>query len=121
MVIGTFTVVPGTAVFSAETVSLPTALTTARTWFEDVPPEYACRFLSPCGSSAERVNAVRSMTVAPSPAATSMTDEENVGAGVSRPTTVIGSVSTAVLTILAVPSLDALPSTAVKVMDAGPV
>ena len=57
------------------------------------------------------------MVFAASPAATSIVVEENVGGGTSRPTTVIGNVITAELTIW---SPSRLPSAAVKVMDAGP-
>ena len=60
------------------------------------------------------------MVVALSPATTSMVGEENVGAGASRPITVIGNVNTAELIIFTLLFLSRLPSTAVKVMDAGP-
>ena len=116
----TITVVPGDVVLSADTVSSPFELTLALTWSESAPPEYVYCFSSSYRSDAEWVNAVRSMVVALSPATTSIVGEENVGAGMSRPITVIGNVNTAELMIFTLSFLSRLPSTAVKVMDAGP-
>ena len=99
---------------------MPFEFTLALTWSESVPPEYVYCFSSSYRSDAEWVNAVRSMVVALSPATTSMVDEENVGVGTSRPITVIGNVNTAELMIFTLSFLSRLPSTAVKVMDAGP-
>ena len=117
---GTLTVVSGVAVLSADTVNVPEGDTLASTLPEFTPPEYEYCFSSSYRPDAEWVSAVRSMVVAFSPATTSTVEDENVGGGTSRPITVIGSVSTAELTIFTLSFLSRLPSTAVKVMDAGP-
>ena len=120
MVIGTLTVVPGVAVLSALTVSLPSALTFVVTWSEETPPAYVYSFSSSYNPDGECVKAVRSMVVEPSPATTSTVEDEKVGAGTSRPITVIGRVNTAELTIFTLPFPACLPSTAVNVIEAGP-
>ena len=110
---GTLTVVSGVAVLSADTVNVPEGDTLASTLPEFTPPEYEYCFSSSYRPDAEWVSAVRSMVVAFSPATTSTVEDENVGGGTSRPIT-------AELTIFTLSFLSRLPSTAVKVMDAGP-
>ena len=107
-------------VLSADTVSLPVELTLAVTPLVLAPPEYVYRFSSSYNPDAEWVSAFKSMVEALSPATTSIVEEEKVGAGTSRPITVIGRVSTAELTIFTLSFLPRLPSVAVKVMEAGP-
>ena len=113
-------VVPGAASLVAETCKLPERDRLAVIRPDDeLPPEYVYCFSSSYTPDGAWVSAVRSTVLGAAPASTSIVEDENVGGGTSRPITVIWRVITAELMILVL-SDPCLPSTAVKVMEAGP-